>query len=288
MELLLDFGFAWIAALLALLLVLPWLARVIGRGKGRIAAPARTVNVWMRRHHKTIGIVLVAAGLVHGLFSSAPVLSVNAGTILWIVSILLGASWLLRKRLARVRGWLFTHRTLTVVFAAFFAIHIAEVGGVQAPTLLADAVRSWTTGSAGSSASVGEVLQEIPLADGTVEALNVSLGGVKLRDGTFTGEATGFRPGLTVSVRIASNRIMSVTVVSHNEVNSRFYDRALRTVPDGIVEAQTTDVDTVTGATFTSVGIINAVNDALGKALISGTLPDDLELPRGGNRGRTL
>ena len=285
MELLLDFGLAWIAALLALFLVLPWLARVIGRGKGRIAAAARRLNAWMRRHHKVIGIALVAAGLVHGLFSSTSVLSFNAGTILWIVSILLGVSWLLRRRLARVQGWMFTHRTLTVAFAAFFAIHIAEVGGVQGPTLLADVVRTWATGSAEASAPV---LQEIPLADGTVEAIHASLGGVKLRDGTFTGEATGYRPGLTVSVKIASNRIVGVTVVSHNEVNSRFYDRALRTVPGAIVEAQTTEVDTVSGATFTSVGIINAVNDALAQALISGTLPDDLELPRGGHRGRFL
>ena len=33
-----------------------------------------------------------------------------------------------------------------------------------------------------------------------------------------------------------------------------------------ILSAQSTDVDTVSGATFSSTGIINAVNDALGKA----------------------
>ena len=37
-------------------------------------------------------------------------------------------------------------------------------------------------------------------------------------------------------------------------------------VINSIISAQSTDVDTVSGATFSSTGIINAVNDALGKA----------------------
>jgi uncharacterized protein with FMN-binding domain len=276
MELLLDFGFAWIAALLAVFLGLPWLARVIGRGKGRVAAVARRLNAAVRRHHKAIGVVLIVAGLVHGVFSSTSVLSLNAGTVLWVVSILLGLSWLLRRRLAGARGWRFAHRTLTLVFAALLAIHVVEAGGLQGLALLAEALRQ--DGATAQASSAAPALQQIPLADGTVEAVNASLGGVKLRDGTFTGEATGYHPGLAVSVKIASNRIVSVTVTSHHEVNSRFYARALLAVPAEIVEAQTT-----------SVGIINAVNDALAKAVISGTLPADRALPQGGHsRGRFL
>ena len=37
-------------------------------------------------------------------------------------------------------------------------------------------------------------------------------------------------------------------------------------VIDSILSAQSTDVDTVSGATFSSTGILNAVDEALGKA----------------------
>lgn len=80
------------------------------------------------------------------------------------------------------------------------------------------------------------------------------------------------------------NAIKNVKVTKHNEVNRRFYDRPISIIPNEIVQAQSTDVDTVSGATFTSIGIINAVNDALSKAVVSGDLPADKSLPS--NSGR--
>ena len=57
-----------------------------------------------------------------------------------------------------------------------------------------------------------------------------------------------------------------------------------------ILDNQSTEVDTTAGATFTSIGIMNATNDALSKALIDGTLPINKTLPEnrghgGGKRG---
>jgi uncharacterized protein with FMN-binding domain len=168
---------------------------------------------------------------------------------------------------------------IAALLAAFLAINVAEVGGLQGPALLIEAL------GGGGAASTAALLQPIGLSDGEVAVVNASLGSARLQDGTSTGEATGFRPGLEVSVTIASGSIASVTITGHHEVNSRFYARALQAVPAEIVAAQTTAVDTVSGATFTSVGIINAMNDALRQALVSGTLPKDLALPAGG-RGR--
>ncbi|MDD3393323.1 MAG: FMN-binding protein [Anaerotignum sp.] len=86
-------------------------------------------------------------------------------------------------------------------------------------------------------------------------------------DGTYTGMADGYRPGLTVEVVIENGYISSVEVVAHNEKNERFYGEPVALIPQEIVAAQSTDVDTVTGATFTSNGIKNAVNNALANAL---------------------
>lgn len=42
-----------------------------------------------------------------------------------------------------------------------------------------------------------------------------------------------------------------------------FYEKAVKVVPSEIIEEQSTDVDTVSGATKSSHGIIQAVNAAL-------------------------
>ena len=98
-------------------------------------------------------------------------------------------------------------------------------------------------------------------------------------DGTYTGTASGFGNNLTVEVVIQDNLISSIEIVKHNERQSRYYQKAFDAVPLEIIQSQSLEVDTVTGATFSSVGILNAVNDALSQALIEGELPADKALP---------
>ena len=95
--------------------------------QARKPRPLAAVNRWLRRHHKLIGILLIAAGAVHGLFSSDTLWSLNLGTVTWIVSILLGISWLLRKKVKKT--WMTVHRLLTVAFVALLVLHIVNVGG---------------------------------------------------------------------------------------------------------------------------------------------------------------
>jgi len=54
-------------------------------------------------------------------------------------------------------------------------------------------------------------------------------------------------------------------------------------IPQSILDNQSSEVDATSGATFTSIGIMNAVNDALSQALIDGSLPSTQQLPE--NRG---
>jgi len=89
------------------------------------------------------------------------------------------------------------------------------------------------------------------------------------KDGTYKGQGTGFRGGTTsVSITIKSGKITSIETLS-NQDTPDFYQRASGTVIDEIVSSQSTSVDTVSGATFSSNGIIEAVNDALNNALAS-------------------
>lgn len=90
------------------------------------------------------------------------------------------------------------------------------------------------------------------------------------KDGTYSGTASGYAPNLKVDVTISSGKISNIEIVSHNE-SPGFYERAFETVPNEIIQSQSTDVDTVSGATYSSKGIINAVEDALQDATSEST-----------------
>lgn len=85
------------------------------------------------------------------------------------------------------------------------------------------------------------------------------------KDGTYTGEAEGYGGTIQVEVTLTGDEITSINVVSAPGEDSAYLSQA-ESVIDSILSAQSTDVDTVSGATFSSTGILNAVDAALGKA----------------------
>lgn len=84
-------------------------------------------------------------------------------------------------------------------------------------------------------------------------------------DGTYNGEAQGYGGTVSVAVTIQDGTITDVAIISAKQEDAAYFDAA-KGVIDEILEAQTTEVDTVSGATFSSNGILHAVADALGKA----------------------
>ena len=80
-------------------------------------------------------------------------------------------------------------------------------------------------------------------------------------DGTYTGEAQGY--GGTVAVE--NGKITDLTITSAEKEDTAYLDAASAVI-DSILEQQSTDVDTVSGATFSSNGILHAAEDALRKA----------------------
>lgn len=88
----------------------------------------------------------------------------------------------------------------------------------------------------------------------------------KYIDGIYEGQAAGKNPGIKVSVTIKNDKISDITVVSTND-NKDYFDKASAVIPESIIKAQSTNVETVSGATLSSNGIIKAVEDALSKAV---------------------
>ena len=88
----------------------------------------------------------------------------------------------------------------------------------------------------------------------------------KYKDGTYQGSGTGFRGGTTtVSVTVKDGRITNISLVSEGDTTD-FFQRAYTTVVSQIISNQSSDVNAVSGATFSSNGIMQAVSNALGKA----------------------
>ncbi len=93
------------------------------------------------------------------------------------------------------------------------------------------------------------------------------------RDGVYYGTATGFAGPIKVEVVISGGRIKNITVIS-NEDDPAYFNMA-KAVINNIISGQTTNVDTVSGATYSSAGIINAVRSALNQAAVTATVSSD-------------
>mgnify|MGYP000003294193 FL=1 len=90
-------------------------------------------------------------------------------------------------------------------------------------------------------------------------------GNFDLEDGTYTGEGQGFGGKVVVEVTIENGEITCIEVKEAQKEDSAYLEMAKDIIED-IVDAQSADVDTISGATFSSTGIREAVTQALEKA----------------------
>ena len=86
-------------------------------------------------------------------------------------------------------------------------------------------------------------------------------------DGTYEGEAEGFGGMITVQVTVENGQMTDLSILSADGEDSAYLSNAKDIIPK-ILEAQSADVDTISGATFSSTGIKNATAEALEKAEI--------------------
>ena len=85
---------------------------------------------------------------------------------------------------------------------------------------------------------------------------------ISVADGVYTGKGTGFRGETEVSVTVENGKITDITVLSYRD-DERYFSRASDSVVEAILHNQSLRVSTVSGATFSSNGILEAVADAL-------------------------
>ena len=91
-------------------------------------------------------------------------------------------------------------------------------------------------------------------------------------DGIYTAEAIGFEGKITVQITVAEDQITDITLLSAED-EEEYLSRAKQVIP-AILEGQSPNVDAVSGATYSSTGILNAVKLALAKAAVA---PEEAE-----------
>lgn len=84
-------------------------------------------------------------------------------------------------------------------------------------------------------------------------------------DGRWEGRAKGFGGMITVLVTVENGTISEIEITSADGEDKAYLSMAEDIIPK-IIEAQSADVDTVSGATFSSTGIRDAVSEALKQA----------------------
>jgi uncharacterized protein with FMN-binding domain len=103
------------------------------------------------------------------------------------------------------------------------------------------------------SISTNDAAESVGAEDAAVE---------EYTDGIWLGEGNGFNGVVKVEVTIEEGKIQSITVLE-NVDDYEYFSAAEEGVIQKILEQQTSEVDSVSGATFSSKGIKEAVSNAL-------------------------
>ncbi len=125
--------------------------------------------------------------------------------------------------------------------------------------------------SAANDATSPVNAEEFKSQEEELEAIsNGSLAEVKVsdavyRDGVYTGVGKGRNADINVTVTVKDSKISEVKIDSHEETEG-ISDPAIEKLPEIITKANGTEIDTISGATMTSQGIFDAVNNALESA----------------------
>ncbi|MFR6496828.1 MAG: FMN-binding protein [Ruminococcus sp.] len=105
------------------------------------------------------------------------------------------------------------------------------------------------------------------------------------RDGVYTGTGTGFGGEMTVQVTVSGGRITDIQILSSKD-DSPYLQNASALLQN-IIAAQSTNVDAVSGATFSSTGLIEAVRNALANAATGSADYAGLQLKKTGTDHRS-
>ena len=113
------------------------------------------------------------------------------------------------------------------------------------------------------------------MADSVKKTAENNAGG-NFQNGIYTGTGEGYRGKVTVTVKVADGKITELVLDDYADDKS-YMERAKNRIFQEMISRQNTDVDAVSGATYSSNGLIEAVNKALGNEEGEGKKPEQEE-----------
>ena len=110
--------------------------------------------------------------------------------------------------------------------------------------------------------------EEIAKLSAEIEASSIASAGDEAgyKDGIYTGASQGYSDLITVELEISAGKIKDIKIISAPGEDPAYLSMAEALIPK-MIEQQTTAVDTVSGATMSSIGLINAASMALNEGL---------------------
>ena len=142
-------------------------------------------------------------------------------------------------------------------------------GATYSSNGIISAVKNALTGEK-DSGTTGQSQSGNTAAEGSTLALADEEEAAAYKDGTYYGTGTGFGGTLKVQVVISGGKITSIDVIENHD-DSSYLNRAMSLI-NNIIATQSTNVDVVSGATYSSNGIKSAVRDALRQAAVNGSV----------------
>ena len=134
-----------------------------------------------------------------------------------------------------------------------YRLTIAKALALAAVVAVVAAYDAWAYGAADADAAAREQMSAALLSSGP---------GPYATDGVFSGTAEGYGGPVTTQVTVENGWITAVEVVDASQEDEAWLEMA-SVLPERILEAQTPSIDVVSGATFTSTGILNGATEAL-------------------------
>ena len=129
----------------------------------------------------------------------------------------------------------------------------------------------------------------VPTPTSAPTATPANAGPIALADGEYQGTGRGFHGDIDVTVTVKGGYITDITIDSYRD-DEKYFSRAKKSIIPSVISAQSVEVDTVSGATYSSRGILSAILDALGENYLSasaaGVLTDTISsATNGGSLG---
>ena len=129
-----------------------------------------------------------------------------------------------------------------------------------------------------AKASVNITPTATPVPTATPTAPRPDVPGSLYKDGTYTGRARGYSGFVTVTITIKDGKITEVS--NTNTDTSSFFNKAWKKIQPSILQKQSAEgIDTVSGATYSSEGILGGAQKALAEALTTVT-PEPTTTPK--------